>query len=69
MASWDTCQVKRAVSRTPDMKVVKGKWVFMTKYLSDLVTVDKLKSRYCARGDTQQFGIDFAETFAPARSR
>ena len=27
MASWDDRQVKRAVSRTPDMKIIKGKWV------------------------------------------
>ena len=65
MASWDDRNVKRTVTRTPAMKVIKGKWVFKTKYLGDLLTVDKLKSRYCARGDTQQFGVDFAETFAP----
>ena len=65
MASWDTRQVKRTVSRTPDMPIIKGKWVFKTKYLGDLVTVDKLKSRYVARGDTQQIDIDFEETFAP----
>ena len=37
-------------------EIIKGKWILKTnlKYLGEyLVTVDKLKSRYCARGDTQ----------------
>jgi hypothetical protein len=65
MASWAARGVKRVVSRSPDMQIVKGKWVFKTKYLGDLTTVDKLKSRYCARGDLQTLGVDFTETFAP----
>ena len=41
------------------------KWVFKTKYRAD-GTVDKKKGRLVAKGFTQQYGIDFLNTWSPA---
>jgi len=52
------------VERTPDMKVVLSTWAFKIKrFPSGLVR--KLKSRFCVRGDTQEEGIDYFESYAP----
>ena len=53
-----------AVTRTPDMNVLKGTWVFKLKRLPD-GTPSRFKARFCARGDLQQEGVDFFDTYAP----
>ena len=46
------------------MNTVKGTWSFKKKrFPSGLLK--KLKARHCARGDTQQEGVDHFETCSP----
>jgi hypothetical protein len=52
------------VPRTPGFKVLKGTWVFKLKRLPD-GSPSRFKARYCARGDLQQEGVDFFDTYAP----
>jgi len=40
------------------------KWIFKTK-LNELGEVDKYKARLVAKGYSQQYGVDYAEIFAP----
>ena len=45
-------------------KVVRCKWVFKKKRNSD-GTVSRYKARLCAKGFTQQYGMDYLDTFSP----
>ena len=58
LKAWDQ------IERTRDMHVLPSTWAFKVKrYPSGLVR--KLKARMCVRGDQQQAGIDFFESYAP----
>ena len=52
------------VPRPPGKNVIGCKWVFKVKHKSD-GSLDKFKARLVARGFTQQYGIDYSDTFSP----
>ncbi|KAG8489064.1 hypothetical protein CXB51_017032 [Gossypium anomalum] len=52
------------VNRPDHQKVIGVKWVFRTKYNAD-GSLNKYKARLVVKGYSQQYGIDFMETFAP----
>ena len=51
------------VPRPPGTNIVGSKWIFKTKFRPD-GSVDKHKARLVARGFTQQYGIDYYDTFS-----
>lgn len=52
------------MNRPPRASVISCKWVFTVKYKLD-GSVDRYKTRLVARGFTQIYGVDYAETFSP----
>lgn len=52
------------IPRPPGANVVSGKWVFHHKFHSD-GSLSRYKARWVCRGDSQQPGVDFDETFSP----
>ena len=61
MKTWDL------VPRTRNMRVLPSTWAFKIKRFPDGL-VKKFKARFCARGDRQQHGINFWETWSPVVS-
>ena len=56
---------KWEIVKKPKYKVpVRCKWVFAAKYNSD-GKIECYKARLVAKGNTQTYGIEFQETFAP----
>jgi len=52
------------VDRAPQMKVLKGTWAFKLKRTPDGVAY-RHRSRFCVRGDQQEYGVNYFETYAP----
>lgn len=50
--------------RPPDQHVIDTRWIHTVKFLPN-GSVHMYKSRWIARGYTQEYGIDYAETFSP----
>ena len=55
--TWELCKLPKG------KKLVGSKWVYKTKCKSD-GSVERYKARLVAKGFTQQYGVDFEETFA-----
>jgi len=54
----------RLIPRPPRANIVSGKWIFKHKYHSD-GSLARHKARWVVRGFSQQYGIDYEETFSP----
>jgi Reverse transcriptase (RNA-dependent DNA polymerase) len=61
LGTWN--EVERS-SFPADKRILGGTWVFKRKRTPEGV-VTKHKARFCVRGDQQEAGIDYFETYAP----
>lgn len=52
------------VEKPPHKKAIEVKWIYKTKFNPD-GSILKCKARLVVKGYSQQFGIDYNETFAP----
>lgn len=57
-------QTWNLVNPPSDQKVIDNRWVYKLKQRPD-GSVDRYKARLVVRGFTQEFGIDYQETFSP----
>jgi hypothetical protein len=57
-------QTWELVPKPKDVKPVSCKWVFKIKQRAD-GTVERYKARLVARGFTQEYGLDYEDTFSP----
>ena len=62
--SLDNTHTWNVVDRRKDTNVVSCKWVFKIKK-NAVGEIDKYKARLVARGFTQQYSVDYNETYAP----
>ena len=58
MQTWDLVELPEG------RKAVSNKWVFRVKQKAD-GSIDKYKARLVAKGYSQEYGVDYQETFAP----
>jgi hypothetical protein len=65
LTPWDIVSRKEADER--GIKVLPSTWAFKRKRYPN-GSVRKLKARFCIRGDRQEEGIDYFETYAPVVS-
>jgi hypothetical protein len=63
MSNWEEI-VKSNVKPGKRARVLGGTWVFKRKRAPD-GKIFKHKARYCARGDQQDSGVDYFESYAP----
>ena len=52
------------VPRPTETNIVTCRWVFTVVYKPDGM-IDRNKTHLAARGFTQEYGVDYAETFSP----
>ena len=62
MKAWKVVSRQKAVDEKK--KIFDSVWAFKRKRFPD-GSVKKLKARLCVRGDQQEEGIDFFETYSP----
>ena len=56
--TWELVDLPKGV------KPIRIKWIFKTKF-KETGEIDKFKARLVAKGYVQQYGVDYAEVFAP----
>jgi hypothetical protein len=62
MNAWDIVPRQKAIDE--DKRIFDSVWAFKRKRYPDGM-VKKLKARLCVRGDQQEEGVDFFETYSP----